>query len=198
MKILDNDFWRRDSYGYETCIGIDSEKYRGHYVRCSNIPADKSKYCEEHKSQGKWGLKKDLEEDDENNFILIFLFFLVTGCVLVLYFTDKFSDDFSSEATTLELIFIELCCCLPILFVLLSPRKAELTKISVDRIEEEKARENQQRSYSWELSYDERTYSQRPRKKYEDGDEADDVGDWGSGLGDGKGPSDEEDDDDDG
>ena len=57
----------------ETCIGIDSEKYRGHYVRCSNIPADKSKYCEEHKSQGKWGLKKDLEDDDENNFILIFL-----------------------------------------------------------------------------------------------------------------------------
>ena len=67
MKILQDDFWDREGYGSETCVGISSEKYRGRYVRCSNLPAHKSKYCEEHKSQGKWGLKSDLEGDSENN-----------------------------------------------------------------------------------------------------------------------------------
>ena len=185
----------------DTCVGISSEKYRGRTVRCSNLPARKSKYCEEHKPQGKWGLKSEFEGGDKDfDFFSITLIFFVSASLLFLYLGEKFFDR-NNDVTTLELIYIELLCCLPILYMLLSPVKCKLTRNDVDIIEEEKAQEKRNRDLMYRMWGSKisnlPTTSRRRPIKNDEGDDANDVGDWGSGLGDGKGPSDDDADDDD-
>lgn len=84
------------------CSGQKSTKYRGSYVRCKQKAIEKSKYCQEHQIQAKWGFKG--ENRIRNNVALgIFLLSIIALPIAYDYFWEEqyfsCSDDLEIEGS---------------------------------------------------------------------------------------------------
>ena len=184
----------------DRCLGENITPYRGYLIRCENLAINNSKYCKLHQEQSKWGFKKKNKDWDEFTLFFQLQWPIFISIIILLYYIGSLFFS-SSEITLLEILMMELCFCLPTLiglFFLLSPTKGTIEKLDVDRIEDKKVREKKMRDLRWASQIRNYNTTSRRRSKFNDdeGDDADDVGDWGSGLGDGMGPDEDEDDDD--